>query len=98
MTKIVEKNSTIDNILSNADALELKPSLRKEIDQEFSNELKTKSIYGIKWEDEVNVLDALKESERIRNNNFKGESITAGETPIKIETMKKKKKKRFIFF
>ena len=93
-----KKISTINNILSNAGALELKNSVREEIDQQFSNEIKTNSIYGINWEDEVDVLDALKESERIRNNNFEGESIITGETPTKIKIIKKKKKKRFILF
>ena len=93
-----KKISTINNILSNAGALELKNSVREEIDQQFSNEIITNSIYEINWEDEVDVLDALKESERIRNNNFEGESIITGETPTKIKMIKKKKKKRFILF
>ena len=51
-----------------------------------------------KWEDEKEVLDAVKESERIRDNNFAEKSILDGEVPIKKETIKRKKKKRFIFF
>ena len=50
------------------------------------------------WEDEVDVLDAVKESERIRNQIFDGKSIADGEIPIKKEVITKKKKKRFIFF
>jgi hypothetical protein len=93
-----QKLSIIDNILSNANALDLSPSLREDFDQEFSQELKTDSIFRIKWENEVEVLDALKESERIRNSKFKDEPISVGETPTKTETIKIRKKKRFIFF
>jgi hypothetical protein len=60
--------------------------------------IKTKGIFNVEWEDEIEVLDAVKESERIRNKNFEGESIADGEVPIKKELIKKKKKKRFIFF
>jgi hypothetical protein len=46
----------------------------------------------------VEVLDAIKESERIRNKNFEGESIAEGDVPIKTKKIKIKKKKRFFFF
>ena len=44
------------------------------------------------------MLDAVKESERIREKNFKGENISKGEVPTKTEKIKVKKKKRFFFF
>ena len=47
---------------------------------------------------EVDILDAIKESERIRNKNFDGELISEGEIPIKKETIKTKKKKKFLIF
>jgi len=90
--------STMNQILFKADALEVPSSIREQIDQEFSQEIKTDNIFQTSWEDEVEVLDAIKESERIRNKNFKGESISEGEVPTKTETIKKKKKKRFFFF
>ena len=90
--------STMKQILEKTDALEVDSSIREEIDQEFAQEIKTKGIFNIEWEDEIEVLDAVKESERIRNKNFEGESIADGEVPIKKELIKKKKKKRFIFF
>ena len=90
--------STMNQILKKTDALEVDSSIREEIDQEFAQEIKTKGIFNIEWEDEIEVLDAVKESERIRNKNFEGESIADGEVPIKKELIKKKKKKRFIFF
>ena len=88
----------MNQILKKTDALEVDSSIREEIDQEFAQEIKTKGIFNVEWEDEIEVLDAVKESERIRNKNFQGESIADGEVPIKKELIKKKKKKRFIFF
>ena len=90
--------STINQILIKADALEVSSLIREEIDQEFSQEIKTDDFFEVNWKDEVEVLDAIKESERIRNKNFEGESIADDEVPTKTEIIKKKKKKRFFFF
>ena len=90
--------STMNQILSQAGALEVPSSIREEFDREFTQEIKTDSIFQNNWENEIEVLDAIKESERIRNKNFEGESIAEGETPIKTEKIKIKKKKRFFFF
>ena len=94
----VTQLSTMNQILSQADALDVPSSIREELDREFSQEIKTDGIFKINWENEVEVLDAIKESERIRNKNFEGESIAEGDTPIKSEKIKIKKKKRFFFF
>ena len=72
-------------------------SIRNEIDEQFANEVNIDSIYQTEWESEIEVLDAIKESERIRNQLFQGKSIAEGETPTSI-TKTKKKKKRFFFF
>ena len=90
--------STMNQILSQSDALDVPSSIREELDREFAQEIKTDGIFQFDWENEVEVLDAIKESERIRNKNFEGETITGGEVPIKIENIKIKKKKRFFFF
>jgi len=90
--------STMNQILLQADALDVSSSIREELDREFAQEIKTDGIFQFNWENEVEVLDAIKESERIRNKNFEGESISEGEIPIKIEKIKIKKKKRFFFF
>ena len=90
--------STMNQILLQADALDVPSSIREELDREFAQEIKTDGIFQINWENEVEVLDAIKESERIRNKNFEGKSIAEGETPIKTEKIKIKKKKRFFFF
>ena len=94
----VTQLSTMNQILSQADALDASSSIREEIDREFAQEIKTDGIFQINWENEVEVLDAIKESERIRNKNFEGESITEGDVPIKTKKIKIKKKKRFFFF
>lgn len=90
--------STMNQILSKAQASEASSLIREEIDKEFAQELKTDGVFQVTWEDEREVLDSIKESERIRNNNFEGQPIGEGEVPIRMETVKKKKKKRFIFF
>ena len=71
----VTQLSTMNQILSQADALDASSSIREELDREFAQEIKTDGIFQINWENEVEVLDAIKESERIRNKNFEGESI-----------------------
>ena len=94
----VTQLSTMNQILSQADALDASSSIREEIDREFAQEIKTDGIFQINWENEVEVLDAIKESERIRNKNFEGESIAEEDVPIKTKKIKIKKKKRFFFF
>ena len=90
--------TTMNKILSNAKALEVSENIRSEIDDEFANEKSSDGIFQLSWEDEIEVLDAAKESERIRNQNFEQEPISDGEIPIRKEIKKIKKKKRFIFF
>jgi len=90
--------STMNQLLSKAEALDVNPSVREEIDVEFAQELKTDGIFNIDWENEVEVLDAVKESECIRNKTFNNESIADCNVLIKTQVIKNKKKKRFIFF
>jgi len=90
--------SIMQQILSETDASDISPSIREEIDQQFSQEVESNNIFQIDWEDEIDILDAVKESERIRNKNFEGKSIAEDDVPVKKEKIKKKKKKRFIFF
>ncbi len=90
--------STMNEILSQANATDVSNDIRKEFDQEFAQEKKTDSIFQIDWDNEEEVLDAVKESERIRDKNIKGEKISEGEVSTKTEKIKVKKKKRFFFF
>ena len=90
--------STMSEILSQANATDVSNDIRKEFDQEFNQEKKTDDVFQIDWDNEEEVLDAVKESERIRDKNFKGEKISEGEVSTKTEKIKVKKKKRFFFF
>jgi PBP1b-binding outer membrane lipoprotein LpoB len=90
--------STMNELLSAAGALGVDSSIREQIDAEFSQEVKTDGIFQIDWENEIEVLDAVKESECIRNKTFNNESITDCNVSTKTHVIKNKKKKRFIFF
>jgi hypothetical protein len=90
--------SAMNEILSQANAIDVSNDIRKEFDQEFAQEKKTDNVFQIDWENEEGVLDAVKESERIRDKNFRGEKISEGEVSTKTEKIKVKKKKRFFFF
>ena len=92
------QNSTMKQILSKANALNTSNDIRREINQEFYEEKNIKGIYQLNWENEIEVLDAVEESERIRNKNFNNKLIDENEIPIKIEKVKVRKKKRFLFF
>ena len=89
-----EKLSIMNKILESTNANNVESSIRKEFDEQFANEM---NIDKIEWESEIEVLDAIKESERIRNQLIQNKPIAEGETPISI-TKTKKKKKRFFFF
>ncbi len=97
--KIDEKQiSTMNQILLNASASNTSDIIRDEIDQEFDQKKSTKTIFNTNWENEIDILDAVAESKRIRDNTFNNESFTEGEVTIKKEKIKIKKKKKFIFF
>ena len=92
-----EKLSIMNKILESTNANNVESSIRKEFDEQFANEMNTDSIYQIEWDTEIEVLDAIKESERIRNQLIQGKSIAEGEAPTTLQKIKKKKK-RFFFF
>ena len=93
-----EQTSTMNQILSKTNATNISNDIREEINEEFYKEKNTKGIFQVNWENEVEVLDAVEESKRIRNNKFQNQSIAEGEILIKKEKVKVKKKKRFLFF
>ena len=89
----------MNKILFNAGAESVSDTIREEIDIELSRIIEAEDDgFLFQWSTEQEVLDAVKESERIRENNFNNDSITKGETPIKKQKIKRKKKKRFILF
>ena len=92
-----EKISVMNQILESADANNIDPGIRNEFNEQFANEMNTDNIYQTEWESEVEILDAINESERIRNQLIQGKSIAEGEIPTSIQK-NNKKKKRFFFF
>ena len=90
--------STMNEILSQANATDVSKDIRAEFDQEFAQEKKTGNFFQIDWDNEEEVLDAVKESERIRDKSFQKEKISEEGVSTKTEKIKVKKKKRFFFF
>ena len=95
---ITEENqlSTMNQILSKANTEEISDDIRAEIDKDYVKEMSIDK-FQFEWKDEIEVLDAVKESERIRQKNFNNESIAEGDTPIIKQKVKNKKKRFFIF-
>ena len=83
-----KKLSVMNQILESTDANSFDSSIRIEIDEQFANEIKTDNIFQTEWGSEIEVLDAIKESERIRNQLIQGKSIAEGETPTTIQKTK----------
>ena len=87
--------STMENILSESNADETNDSIRNEIDEQFASE---KGSISKSWDDEMEILDSISESERIRKKLLNNETESNEEAP-KIKVKKtNKKKKRFFFF
>ena len=87
--------STMENILSQSNADKTDDSIRDEIDQQFASE---KRSISKSWDDEIEILDSITESERIRKKLLKNDNESNEEAP-KIKVKKtNKKKKRFFFF
>lgn len=95
---IQNESSTMNKILSKTNAMNVPGTIRDEINENFANETSIDDVFQLTWENEIEVLDAVKESERIRENIYNAKSIIEGDTPIKKIKVKIKKKKRFIFF
>ena len=90
--------STMNQILVKTDAMNVSSTIREEIDASFANVMKTDDVFQLEWENEIEVLDAVKESERIRNNAFNKKELLEGDVPTQKKKVKIKKKKRFFFF
>ena len=90
--------SLMDQILSESNAINMSETFNEEFDKNFSNEISSKGILQQEWKDEGEVFDAVKQSEMSRDNRFNKESNVNDSNLINKEKVKKKKKKRFIFF
>ena len=75
--------STMENILSESNADETDDSIRNEIDEQFASE---KSSISKSWDDEMEILDSISESERIRKKLLNNETESNEEAPkIKVK-------------
>ena len=87
--------STMENILNQTNAYQSNNDIRQEIDEQFASE---KNIDSNTWDNEIEILDSVAESQRLRNKLLSDDTNINEEVPtIKIEN-KSKKKKRFFFF
>ena len=86
--------STMENIIDQTDADLIDDSIREEINEDFASEKNVKSKI---WNDEVEILDSIAESQRLRNKLLDNSSLEDEIPKVKIK-VKNKKKKRFFFF
>ena len=87
--------STMENILSKSNADETDDSIRNEIDEQFASE---KGSISKSWDDEMEILDSISESERIRKKLLNNDTESNEEVPkIKVKKTNKKKKSFFFF-
>tara|TARA_B100000029_G_scaffold82354_2_gene73290 strand:+ start:67 stop:591 length:525 start_codon:yes stop_codon:yes gene_type:complete len=89
-----EELSTMDNILNQTKAKLTDNSIRKEINEQFASEKETNPK---NFNDKAEILDSIKESERLRNQLLNNSDESEEIPKVEIE-VKKKKKKRFFFF
>ena len=89
-----ENLSTMENILIQSEAYLIDDNIRIQINENFASE---KKLNLNKWENEVEILDSIAESERLRKQllNDTNSEVKIPKVNIKI---KKKKKKRFYLF
>ena len=87
--------STMENILNQSKAEGIDNSIRDEIDEQFASEKKSTSK---SWDNEMEILDSIAESERLRNELLNEELKSNQEIPTVKVKDKSKKKKRFFFF
>ncbi len=85
--------STMENILNQSNAKGIDNSIREEIDEQFASEKKSTSK---SWDNEMEILDSITESERLRNELLNDELKSNKVIPTVKD--KSKKKKRFFFF
>ena len=87
--------STMESILNQTNADQSDNGIRKEVDEQFAFE---KNINSNTWDNEVQILDSVAESQRLQNKLLDEDTNINEEVPtVNIEN-KNKKKKRFFFF
>lgn len=87
--------STMDNILKQTNANQSNNNIRQEIDEQFASE---KNIDSNIWDNEIQILDSVAESQRLRNKLLGDDASINEQVPtVKIDN-KSKMKKKFFFF
>ena len=89
------KTSTMENILNQTDAYESNDNIRQEINEQFASQ---KNIKSKTWDNEIEILDSVAESQRLRNKLLDEGTDIIEEVPTVKTEKKSKKKKRFFFF
>ncbi len=89
------KLSTMEHILNQSMAGGIDNSIREEIDEQFASE---KKLSSKSWDNEMEILDSIAESERLRNELLNDELKSNQVIPTVKVKDKSKKKKRFFFF
>ena len=87
--------STMENILNQSQADEIDNSIRDDIDELFASEKRSTSK---SWDNEMEILDSIAESERLRNELLNDELKSNDVIPTVKVKDKEKKKKKFFFF
>lgn len=87
--------STMENILIQTEADQPNNDIRQEIDEQFAFE---KNIDSNTWDSEIEILDSVAESQRLRNKLLGDKTNINDEIPIIKIDNKSNKKKRFFFF
>ena len=95
-TNVDDSNiSTMENILNQTNAGQSSNEIREELDEIFASE---KNIDSNVWDNKIEILNSVAESQRLRNNLLGIEKKSNEEVPTLIIENKNKKKKKFFFF
>ena len=98
-TNINSSSSLLNSILEKTGANTASLGIREAIDKEYKESItSSKGVFsGEKYMTEEEILDAVKESERIRNNLFNNQGILEGDTPITTRPNKRSSKFKNLF-
>ena len=80
-----ESLSALNSIMEKSGANIASKNIKEEIDFDYASQSSSKGVFsGEKYMTEEEILDASKESQRIRENLFNNKDILYGEIPITV--------------
>lgn len=86
-----KSSSALNSIMVKSGANVASKNIKEEIDLDYANESSSKGVFsGEKYMTEEEILDASKESQRIRENLFNNKDILYGEIPITVRPKERK--------